>query len=395
MSSQGPPSKKPTGARPNVRKLLSKDSLPSLASITKHSREPSQTDKSNESFKSRFRAGLPPLGEIKRSESEPQTWVNEELVTSPTPVKEENNPFDDQLGKTVRLSVSKPTLNSDSSSSLPFSKESKEGSTPTEHDFLALPTPPPHSPSRDRWNQIRQHILQPSSEGASPNPSFTSFSQLNLSTPSQVGSAPTKTQPSRFAARLGFRHVVVEAREANDLTRQFSEDIHRACWTVRFGDSRHKPEREGTQQTLGSTLHLPFMSSGSLPLSANASLSNLSAPGSSSKHIRGATSMSTLAYQSSARMSALMNLRDIIMRYGVYVSQEKTMSKYLPHEKEILSVLQIAFNNSRAEQFTEEERRLSLEIFELIIQSWRAADADVSWRIPYFVFRLFRVFDTG
>ena len=252
MSSRPPP-KKPSGSRPNVRKLLSKDSLSSLASFTKHGREASLPEVHDNSINRRAAKPLtlPPLNEDSNVQGVARPWMKEELVSSPTSSRDERDPFDEYAAtantQSVKLKFSKPTLPSESSSKAPPSGQSSRSSI-SEPPRSSTSSPPPVSPSRVRWEQLRQHVL-PSSGVPSPDPSFTAFSQLGLGTP-----IPASPRPSRFAARFGFRQVVNEAREASDdITRRFSEDVQRACRAVRFGDSKPpKLEREATQaSTLG------------------------------------------------------------------------------------------------------------------------------------------------
>ncbi|KAL5504188.1 hypothetical protein ACEPAH_8262 [Sanghuangporus vaninii] len=375
MSSRPPP-KKPSGSRPNVRKLLSKDSFSSLASFSKHGREASEPGILDNSISHRTSKPLtlPTLNENHGNKETARPWMKEEVVSSPVSPKHERDPFkfdeyaSSANAQSVKRKVSKPTLPSESSSRILLTGQSTV-SFATEPSRSSTSSPPPVSPSRVRWDQLRQHVLPSSSAAPSPDPSFTSFSQLSLATP-----VPTSPRPSRFAARFGFRQVVNEAREAaDDITRRFAEDLQRACRSVRFGDSKPpKPEREATQaSSLGSTLHLPFMSSTSLPLSANMSSNNLSAPN-SFRGLRTAPSTANLASNAGWRTAALSNLQSIIARYASVTMMEKST---LPLEKEVLSALLVPFLSHSTAQDASEERQMSLEIFELIVRRWKAPSA--------------------
>lgn len=382
MSSRAPPPKKPSGGRANVRRLLSKDSLSSLASFTKHSREPSEGRDDSKSRRTAQHPTLAPLdeGQIERDVRTP--WMEEDLVSSPMASQDGHDPFDEYAanGQPAKLKVSRPTLFSDPSA---ISTITSAMQSTTSLDIgpsrSSTGTPPPASPSRVRWDQLRHHVLPESTVASSPNPSFTSFSQLNIPTP-----VPSTPRPSRLA-RLGFRQVVNEAREvADDLTRRFADDVQRTCWAVRFGELRPaRPEREGTQtNTLGSTLHLPFMSSTSLPLAGHPSTNNLSMPNSFKHGLRGMTSMANVnpqqVPQTGTRMSSLVALQAVLNRYAALI-QERATYGILPYEKEVLSVLMISFLGQSFGQEIDDERQLSLEIFEVIIRRWKSPLPEVSF----------------
>ncbi|EJD06540.1 uncharacterized protein FOMMEDRAFT_165313 [Fomitiporia mediterranea MF3/22] len=382
MSSKPPP-KRPSGGRPNVRKLISKESLSSLASFTSHGRETSQSEVREDSgnhAKAR-QATLPPLTEAQAVKEPKAPWVSDELASSPAPTKEDHDPFEDYAVsmnmQSVKLRPSRTATASESLPSIPPTEKSTASQELGEpRSSSSSPPPAPVSPSKIRWEQLRQHVLPAAS---SPAPSFTSFSQLNLSAHVPGTSRPSTPRPSRFAARFGFRQVVNEAREvADDLTRRFADDIQRACWAVHFGDSKpSKPEREATQpSSLGSTLHLPFMSSTSLPLSTNMSSNNLSAPSSFKHGLRGMTSMANLTVHAGSRTGALTNLQAIITRYASLSMQERMIYGTLPFEKEILSVLLIAFLGQSSSQNVDDERQVSMEIFETVARRWRAPNLE-------------------
>ncbi|KAI5116269.1 hypothetical protein M0805_007718 [Coniferiporia weirii] len=390
MSSRPPP-KKPSGSRP-IRRLFSKNSLSSLAS------------KANESITGRsahdvtaagvradeprgrvLTAPLAPLEETLAEVHEEKAWVQKDFVLSPVPTRDydafDESPSSSSSTQTPH-SVGLPKSSTSSYfSTRQTSRQSKTSSVDLASSRSSTSSPPlPLSPSKARWDQLRHHVLPSPARADSPNPSFTSFSQLGPPTAATVPAASAAPRPSRFAARFGFRQVVVEAREAaatDDLSRKFSEDVQRACWYARFGDTRpSRPEREASQHTLGSTLHLPFMSSASLPLSGNASMNNLSVPSSFKQGLRTTASTTNLTPQPTSRMNALASLQSVIIRYASTPALKRMSYKFLPHEKDVLSVLLIAFLSESTGHIAEDERRLSLEIFETVIQSWKASQIE-------------------
>lgn len=368
-NSRPQPTKRPTGAR-QIRRLFSKDSLPSLPKVG-HGRKASvestatitSASVNDEPF--RIPTQFTPLVETPTEVYEDNPWFDKGLVSTPATPSEY---FDETPGadSTTDPPSRPPLPRSSSSSYFPTIPTAGKQSKVTIDALPVRSTSPTPSTSRARWDHLRHHVL-PTSRSASPNPSFTSFSQLNL-----ANGPATAPRPSRFAQRLGFRQVVVEAREAvaiqDDIMRKFAEDIQRACLNVRFGETkRPKPEREATQHTLGSTLHLPFMSSTSLPVSAANSVNDLSLAGPSKLGPRG-TALNT---QPGARLVSLTYLQDVIIRYASAILPKEVEQSYLPREKDVLSVTLIAFLNQSTGHIAEDERRISFQIFNTIIQFWK------------------------
>ncbi|KAH8118013.1 hypothetical protein DFH11DRAFT_1541265 [Phellopilus nigrolimitatus] len=389
MSSRSQANRKPSGGRPNIRRLFSKDSVTSLASkanesITGHAREPSgglagRGDEPRNGILKQ-QTSLITLNERQDEVAEPKPWIKKDFVSSPSPSNQEYDAFEESptgsgssTPPSVKVKVPKPSLSS-------FSKTSSAKQSRMSLDIgpsrSLTSSPPLVSPSKARWDQLRHHVLPSTSSTLSPTPSYTSFSQMNIPAQAAPPSSPAP-RPSRLAARFGFRQVVSEAREAaDDLTRKFADDIQRACWAARFGDSRPpKPEREPTQATLGSTLHLPFMSSASLPLSSNISASSLAGTSSSKQGQRGAAFSTNSLPQPTSRVNVLLSLQAVVVQYCSVSIQRETAYKYLPHEKEVLSVLLIAFLSQSTGRIAEDERRVSIEIFETIVQSWKTPQA--------------------
>lgn len=381
MSSRKPPAKKPTGGRPNVGRLFSRGTLspplePSSPPSLPYLREPETSQHSYDHQKDVTTSQGPYIHNLSSRANEVEDvvekpWLAREFVQSPAITRDHSEPYENSSGHSTpatAASVASPRISSFKNILIEDNRV-----TPSESKLV---TPPLPSPSRARWEQLRQHVL-PSvpkhshsiSSVSSPAASFTSFSQLNL-----PGTRPSTPKLPRLA-RFGFRQVVVEAREAaDDLTRKFSEDIQKACWDARFGDMRApKPEREPTQ---GSTLNLPFMSSASLPLQSSTIATNTSVPSYPRPGLKKPASTLNMTVQAS-RSNALSVLQSVIVRYASVATHKETAYTYLPYEKEVLSVLLICFLSQSTGRIADEERRISLEIFETIVKTWRARYAEV------------------
>lgn len=391
MSSYTHTPKKPSGGRPNVRRLFSKDTFASQrsreADVTTSRQDATGEKTERSSTDTGPRRQWMPLDVVteKAFEEKSKPWMSKEITDSPASASTEGLLLDSPASKTNSLPASDSEFTQGSDSAGPTAAVKRSKPTPVyvpPRDEMI--SPPPSSTPRARWATLRRAVIPAAASTASitesdttsrvtsPAPSFQSFSQLNL-----PGARPSTPKPSRLA-RFGFKHVVVEAREAaDDLTRRFAEDIKRACWSARFGDQRpSKPEREPTQPILGSTLHLPFMSSASLPLTGNASASSFHGQGGSRQPLRRPPSTLSLSSQQS-RSFALSGLQAVIVRYASVASNKETTYIFLPHEKDALSVLLISFLSQSTGRIADEERRLSLEIFETIVKTWRARDAEV------------------
>ena len=79
-----------------------------------------------------------------------------------------------------------------------------------------------------------------------------------------------------------------------------------------------------------------------------------------------------------SRAAALSNLQNVIVRYAIASQRNVTLYTYLPLEKDVLSVLLMSFLNQSTGRIVDEERRLSLEIFETIVKTWRVRPSEVS-----------------
>ena len=217
------------------------------------------------------------------------------------------------------------------------------------------------SPSRARWDKIRQHVLLSAANAAqgSPQPQ-----------PTPLASSPpprsTTPKPSRFP-RLGFRQVVEQAKEDTDI---FTNEIRRACWMSRYPEYfKSKGERDVSTVTMNSsTLYLPFMS--------NASGSGTSGISSGITRRQDTTaSQSSLPspFTPSIQRSVptIKPLWQLLMTYATPSSDGTLRCAVLPHETLVLSVLQGPFLKlDRLQDGIPDERRLAMESFEIIFRTW-------------------------
>ncbi|KAJ8514624.1 hypothetical protein ONZ45_g7844 [Pleurotus djamor] len=319
MRSNAEPSKKRT-----PRRLLSFDSI-KLGDSSKHSRN--QTE-----------------------DTVTEGWLPNTLTQSPkeTPVNFERPP-----PKTPKSKVRKLP-------SLPLRAGTPE------------PAPSP-SPTVARWETVRKHVLTPTTEARpqSPQPSVISSSS---------GFVPPRSatpKPSRLA-RLGFRQVVEQAREAAvDDSRRFTQDIQKACLIAHYGEQSHTTKSRFDREPFGtgvSTLHLPFMinTSYSMPGSASASAVNLS----KGRELRRPQSIQSLATSASTRpLPTVKPLNQVLHQASM---SPLVTSKPLVLEPMVLSALLAPFLSREASSRVEEERKVAFEAFELVIKSWPPQDQSVA-----------------
>ncbi|KDQ32084.1 hypothetical protein PLEOSDRAFT_1035031 [Pleurotus ostreatus PC15] len=273
-------------------------------------------------------------------DSVPPTWTNVGLTESP---QDEDAP---QLNKPETKAASKARIRK--LPSLPLRPGTPESAN--------LPA----SPSVARWETLRRHVVQTTpTEGRpqSPQPSVIS------STSTVVPPRSATPKPSRFA-RLGFRQVVDQAREvAVDDTRRLAQDIQKACLVAHYGDqatSKREPFSAAS-----STLHLPFMMnySHSLPSSSNPSVVNLNLT--KGKELRRPMSIQSLSTAGRA-VPSVKPLHQLL----VHVSPVNP----LPRENMVISALLTPFLAQEASSRTLEERKVAIDVFELILKGWDPPD---------------------
>ncbi|KAI0792519.1 hypothetical protein C8Q75DRAFT_714346 [Abortiporus biennis] len=158
-----------------------------------------------------------------------------------------------------------------------------------------------------------------------------------------------------------MRQVVDEVR-ADTEARKFAEDIRKACWTVRFGEIplRPKTDRNDSQNTMGSSLHLPFISStSSLPNAMNFNVANV--PG-----LRRPPSVQSLALPVHTMASVTQIARALTSMASV------NRPRTLPHESLVLSALLVPFLSPRDGTPVDTEQATAIETFEYAIRTWKA-----------------------
>ncbi|TDL25147.1 hypothetical protein BD410DRAFT_784972 [Rickenella mellea] len=364
--------KKPSGARPLARRLLSKDSATSHFTRESSGESRHRLESSDEGIQPNRNEGSSRIASGKTEEFR-KPWIDVDLTRSPSPSTESpdatSSASEDKRSAKFFYQSARP--------SSPFKGTNYSRST------LSLEPPPPvqsdappPSPSKARWDMLRERVLNPPLQPvpsppamSSPSSSFTSFSQLNL-----PRAAPAASKQSRLA-RLGFRQVVDNAREAEGSSRKFAEEIRKACWVVRFSDVRPKHEREPAHGTAGSNI-LPFLAAGSSTTSLSSqspSSSNLNLPSGKSA-IRRPQSVHSLAL--TTKPHALAALHSLITRHASNHRMLGLTNASLPHEGDVLSVILSAFLTNSADPSLEEGRRLALDIFETIIRTWNAPSSE-------------------
>lgn len=365
--------KKPSGGRPVPRRLFSIDSLKSTKSVSE-SDTVSITSKDTESHA--------------RNPSSASTALLR-ILEKPDP----DNPFEDT--GSVQWTDKESIVTPDEESTIivqPQPRAKQHGLRPTplsidaetgvnlEAQSRGEAVPPP-SPSKRRWDTIRTHVTR-SSRASSLQRSGTP----TISSPSPSSPPPSRPQTPvkqyRFAQKKIFRNVVDQAREvAIDESRKLAEEIRKACWTVRFGEVQLKPklEREATQGTLGSSLHLPFMSSTmSLPMAASSSTSTVQAPQRYGQ-LRRPPSMQSLA--TGGYTPSIAHITRALTN-----SMSMSRPQFLPLESMVLSTLLVPFLGPHRGEHVSFEQDMAVETFEFIIRAWKAPSNEVSSCVPY-IFR--------
>lgn len=278
-----------------------------------------------------------------------QTWIGKELSDSPRMAQEE--PW------AMRAASPGPE------------RRNKQSRKPTPLNISRSTAPEetiPSSPSRARWEHLRQHVLPIPIRPATPP-----VTQPHLTPPQQTHSLPPPRsqtpKPSRLA-RLGFRQVVDQAREvAFDDTRKFAQELQRVCWSIRYvAPEKVKVDREPA--TMGSTLHLPFMSN--VSLTSTSSTGTDSHPG-KKQELRRPQSIPLLAAAHRSTPS-LKPLYHVLLHHATS-GDGISPSPSLPNELQVLSTLLRPFVSERGGH-TEGERLIALDSFDIIIRTWAPVD---------------------
>ncbi|CAL1699709.1 unnamed protein product [Somion occarium] len=351
MSSTRPnASKKPSGGRPLPKRLFSFDSLRKQTSG--HDSENSDREQTLRLVeKSVLEDGDGALASGGR-------WLEKEPMHSPTDETPRKTPPVTKERFRARRQGSKPMF---------IDPESANASDTGPEDIGGKM---PVSPSRRRWDTLRQHVI----------PSSSSFSELSThlpSTPSDTTSIissaapsrPSTPKPSRFGVgKKGMRQVVEEARVDYE-SRKTLEEIRKACWTVRFGDmdprAPPKMDREGSQGSGVTGIHIPFVNSNTqLPMHSSSSVMSLPMTMAARGGLRRPPSVQSFATTTSnASGSPVGHLVSLIAAL-------KPRPKELPLEQDILSALLVPFLTPSRFMNVELEQGTATEMFDFIRRAW-------------------------
>ncbi|KAF8636927.1 hypothetical protein AX17_003178 [Amanita inopinata Kibby_2008] len=261
----------------------------------------------------------------------------------------------DADGNGVLLGPDKPPAIVRPESSLLASQDPSRSSTP---DTISLTDSVP----RARWDFLRQQVLL---SPATPQPPTAPLvSPVRSQTPTPRSNTP---KPSRFA-RLGFRHVVEQAKDSVEDSIFHSNEVLKACWNSRYTDHpKTKGERDNLTLTMGSSLNLSFMSNATL---ASAGSQATGTPyGNVRKHEASGSQMAL-----SASFPTLKPLWQLLMSYTIPSPDGILHFAVLPHESLVLSILLGPFLSPDRNDWIEEERLISMISFEAVVKTWFPAN---------------------
>ena len=263
----------------------------------------------------------------------------------------------------------------------PLAPESQSRSASPARSETLPPAPP--SPSKARWEHLRQIVLPFESPPLiiSPPPAATIS---RPSTPQQTGPPPRPQvpKPSRFG-RLGFRHVVEHVRDvaAVDDNRKFADDVLKVCWQARFTEPTKgsKASREPVLDTGASNLYLPFMSNSSLANTTDSS-STLNQLNQRKPDIKRPPSLQSVAL-TNRQVPTVRYIHAMLLHYATPSAEQPKVASFLPHELQLLSALLTPFTTRAAGTRADEERWFSVESFEIAVKTWKAVTNQVSYSL--------------
>ena len=365
--------RRPQGFRPSSRRLASNSSGSFGQSTIPEIPESSEVHGSVSS------------NEVSRPQTSITTSLNSAELREEVPSNEQKNmflvgavltdspvsspsPSDDQRPFSLEQDPSISSLRGTLSRSRPVKKSSLLSNVSSASDLTTIDEP--SSSSRRRWDELRQHFLP----HLLPSRAEAPDAQSSFPPPPAPQIPPRPSTPKQFRMpKLGFKQAVEQAQEASvDRTTRFADDILRACREVRSVESKsQRREREGT---LGS-FNMSFMSSNaSLGLGMPASYM----PPGRAKPVRRPPSLqSTTASPSSPAPSN--TLYSVIAYYASVTPSQQQSTIILPHECEVFPILLLPFLGSRRENVVNEQLQ-SMEAFEIIVKTWRAASELVPHR---------------
>lgn len=255
-------------------------------------------------------------------------------------------------------------------------------SRPTSPSGSESSTRIPPSPSKARWEHVRQHVLPSTSRPAAiptPAPPVTSIPRSSTPLQQAVPARAQAMKPSRFA-RLGFKHVVEHMRDVTivDDNRRFADEVLKVCWQARFMEPT-KGSRAGRDPILdsgASNLYLPFMSNSSLA-NTNDSSSTLSQLNQKKTDLKRPQSVQSLAL-ANRQVPTVRYIHVMLLHYANPSAEQPKVASFLPNEPQLLSALLTPFTTRTAGSRADEERWFSVESFEIAVKTWKAATNQVS-----------------
>lgn len=367
--------KKPSGGRP-PRRLFSLDSLKkhrtasdsdtaSIASGTSHWRKQSAASSNLLALSEKNEEGNDPFGDTAGD-----AWTEQGVVQSP--VEEVDHPFGDDVA------TPRPTT---PATARPNPRQARANVPPLNLGGSLIPPMndgdvPPPSPSRRRWDTIRSHVIPSgmSSRSSTPPPMPTRPEGLPDAPSTAVPSRPSTPRGYRFGQKRSMRHVVEQVRDVtHDEGQRLTEEIRKACMMVRFGElpnRAHKAEPV-THNTIGSTLHLPFL------VSAGTSAATGGNGGSS--HMRQMTGGGLRRPQSVASLGASARAAPTVTHIARALTSSTSVNrpKTLPCETQVLSALLVPFLGPHSNGQVAVEQQTAVETFEYTIRTWKAASSEV------------------
>ena len=371
--------KKPSGGRPNPRRLFSKQRTPSasesdtasVASDKSHWRKQSSASTNLLALSEKTEAGIDPFGDEGDS-----LWTGQSMVQSP--VEELDEPFgEDDDALTPRPPKTPATARPDprhARANIPHLNLGGTLIAATHGDDV------PPSPSRRRWDTIRSAVMPSSSStrSATPPPMPSATGSLPDTPSTAVPGRPSTPRGYRFGQKRSMRHVVEQVRDvAHDEGRRLAEEIRKACMMVRFGDvsaRTQKPEAIA-HNTLGSTLHLPFLQSASS--SVNASTTTVGSA-STAHHTRqmtggGRRPQSVMSVGTGGRAAPTVTHIARALTSSTSINRPKA----LPCETQVLAALLVPFIGPHSNEQVGVEQQTAVETFEYAIRTWKASTSEV------------------
>ncbi|KAF8965019.1 hypothetical protein BDZ97DRAFT_1813196 [Flammula alnicola] len=337
---------------PRPRRLFSFDSIKSAAS-SRHSSSDHETPK-----------GPRPLNPFDLSDVQEHDDEHEGNIKVPRPTRLPTEPTPEpEVAPATEFDSSNPPEQGRSSSTrlVPV----RPITLASVRSFTADSSPSTPSPTRARWENLRQHVLPaPSRPLTPPQRPPSAQSSVYSGHPSRSNTP----KPSRLA-RLGFRHVVEQAREVVDDARKFGEEIQRACAVARYLEQqRSSKERDihGSTTTLTST--------------ATMASSSTMTVGKKMDYLRRPQSVSSVSLTSTTSGSTAPSLRFLyqilVYHSGPTGDPGQMVSIHLPHESQVLATLLCPFLTPTKYPMTrvDEERTTAVEAFELVSKSWSPLD---------------------